>query len=169
MWIGPEFWRRVPVLVRAAAIALLFAQRHNLSQLNLAPTERILMKDSRHLAGLIGPTMVAIGVTEAINMDSFSTQTAPVVYLNGAILFVSGLAIVRAHNLWSWQWPVLVTLTGWVSMLGGLWRMSAPDAHQASEKVLIYATLAAIGAIGTFLSFKSYGAKASSPREPTDQ
>ncbi len=51
------------------------------------------MTDSKRMAGLVGPTMIAIGVTEAINMDVFATQFAPVVYLNGAILFVAGLAI----------------------------------------------------------------------------
>jgi hypothetical protein len=129
----------------------------------------MLMTDSRHLAGLVGPTMVAIGVTEAMNMDAFAAQTAPVVYLNGAILFVSGLAIVRAHNLWSRRWPVLVTLTGWVSMVGGLWRMCAPNAPQGNENMSTYMVLAAIGAIGAFLGFKAYGPKGSAAREPSDQ
>ncbi len=77
------------------------------------------MTHSRHLAGLIGPAMVGLGVTEAINMDVFANQIAPVVYLNGAILFVAGLAIVRAHNLWAWRWPDIMTLTGWVALIGG--------------------------------------------------
>lgn len=70
------------------------------------------MTDSRQLAGLVGPTMIAIGVTEAMNMDVFATQIAPVVYLNGAIFFVAGLALIRAHNRWTWRWPVLITVTG---------------------------------------------------------
>ena len=49
----------------------------------------IVMTDSRQLAGLIGPTMLAVGGTEAINMEVFSNQIAPVVYLNGTILFVA--------------------------------------------------------------------------------
>ncbi len=126
------------------------------------------MTDSRELAGLIGPAMVALAVTEAINMDVFANQIAPVVYLNGAILFVAGLAIVRAHNLWTWRWPIIVTLTGWVTLLGGLWRMAAPDAPQAAENVVTYVVLAAVGAIGAILSVKAYGPKASSAREPTD-
>src|SRR5450631_621830 len=79
----------------------------------------MVMTDSKQLAGLIGPTMVALGTTEAINIEVFSNQIAPVVYLNGAILFVAGLAIVRAHNLWTWRWPVIMTLTGWVALFGG--------------------------------------------------
>ena len=126
------------------------------------------MTDSRQLAGLIGPAMVAIGVTEAINIDAFANQIAPVVYLNGAILFVTGLAVVRAHNLWTWRWPVIITLTGWVAMIGGLWRMAAPGAPQAAENGLTYAVLAAIGAIGVILSVKAYGPKLSPAQEPPD-
>ena len=126
------------------------------------------MTDPRQLAGLIGPTMVAIGVTEAINIDAFANQMASVIYLNGAILFVTGLAIVRAHSHWTWRWPVIITLTGWVAMIGGLWRMAAPDAPQAAENGLTYVVLAAVGAIGVILSVKAYGPKVSSAQEPPD-
>ena len=126
------------------------------------------MTDPRQLAGLIGPTMVAIGVSEAINMDAFDNQMAPVVYLNGTILLVTGLAIVRAHNIWTWHWPVFITLTGWAAMIGGLWRMVAPDAPQAPENGLTYVVLTAIGAIGAILSVKAYGPKVSSALEPPD-
>lgn len=126
------------------------------------------MTDSRQLAGLIGPTMVALGVTEAINMDVFANQIAPVVYLNGAILFVAGLALVRAHNLWTWRWPIIITLTGWVALIVGLWRMAVPDAPQAAENVVTYVVLAAIGAIGAILSVKAYGSRMFSALGPSD-
>ncbi len=123
------------------------------------------MTHSRQLAGLIGPTMIALGVTEAINMDVFANQIAPVVYLNGAILFIAGLAIVRAHNLWTWRWPVIITLTGWVALFVGLWRMVAPNAPLAAENVLTYAVLAAIAVIGAILSLTAYLPKAFSPQD----
>lgn len=126
------------------------------------------MTDSKQLAGLIGPTMVALGATEASNMEVLSNQMAPAVYLNGSILFVVGLAIVRAHNLWTWRWPVIMTLTGWVALFGGLWRMAEPNAPQAAENVLTYAMLAAIGAIGVILSVKAYGSKVFPAEEPPD-
>lgn len=124
--------------------------------------------DSKQLAGFIGPIMVALGVTEVINMDVFAKQIAPVVYLNGAILFVAGLAIVRAHNLWAWRWPVVITLIGWIALIFGLWRMAAPDAPQADDNVFTYVGLAAIGAIGTMLSVMAYGPKRFSAQEPLD-
>lgn len=123
------------------------------------------MTDSRQLAGLIGPTLVALGVTEAINLDIFAGQIAPVVYLDGTILFVVGLALVRAHNRWMWRWPVLITLTGWVLLLGGLYRMVAPDAPQAPQNVASYGMLAALAALGLFLCYKGYGPEDAEPRE----
>lgn len=126
------------------------------------------MADPRQLAGLIGPSMVAIGITEAMNMGAFADQIAPVVYLDGTILFVAGLAIVRVHGLRSRGWAVIMTLTGWAAMLGGLWRMAVPDAPQAAESWLTYLLLAAIVAIGAILTVKAYGPKFSSERAPPD-
>lgn len=126
------------------------------------------MTDSRQLAGLVGPGMVAIGVTEAMNLEVFATQIAPVVYLNGTMLFIAGLAIVRAQNHWSWHWPVIMTLVGWVAMSGGLWRMAFPRAPQSAENWLSYLLLALIGAIGLFLSFKAFGSGTPSGGSPPD-
>ena len=99
-------------------------------------------------------------------MEMFSNQIAPVVYLNGPILFVAGLAIVRAHNFWNWRWPVLITLSGWAALIGGLWRMTEPNAPQATANVLTYAVLAAMAAIGVLLSVMAYGPKVLSGQNP---
>src|SRR5580765_6511409 len=69
---------------------------------------------SRAIAGIAGPTMVAIGASEALTYRIWASNIAPLISLNGALLFVAGLAIVRAHNRWTRGWPVLVTLTGWL-------------------------------------------------------
>lgn len=114
------------------------------------------MTDSKQLAALIGPSMIAIAATEALNMPMFAHQVAPVVYLNGAILFVAGLALVRAHNRWSWSWSTLITITGWVLLLGGLYRMIAPAAPQASAGIESYAMFALLVAIGLLLTYKGY-------------
>jgi len=73
-----------------------------------------------------------------MNLDVFTAAAgpslAPFVYLNGTLLFVAGPAIVRAHNRWTRGWPALITLVGWLAMLGGLGRMVAPvSAQQAGQ------------------------------------
>ncbi len=117
------------------------------------------MAESRRLAGLIGPTMIALGATEALNIRMFEAQIAPVVYLNGTILFVAGLALIRAHNRWVRNWPALVTLTGWALLLAGLYRMIAPEAPQARAGAVTYVVLASLVALGLFLTLKGYERK----------
>lgn len=117
------------------------------------------MEDSRQLAGLIGPTLIALGATEALNLDMFASQMAPVVYLNGGILFVTGLALVRAHNRWVWNWPVLITLTAWIVFLGGLYRMTVPNAPQAPQDGASYVMFAVIALVGAILTYQAYGVR----------
>jgi len=58
------------------------------------------MADPRHMAGLAGPTLMAVTASEALNLDIWSGVSPALVYLNGVLLFVAGLAIVRTHNVW---------------------------------------------------------------------
>lgn len=68
-----------------------------------------------------------ISISEWVNLRILRANISPsVIYLNGTLLFVAGLSIVRVHNRWTGSWPVLVTLVGWLSILGGLVRMCAP-------------------------------------------
>ena len=114
------------------------------------------MANSRQLARLIGPTMIALGATEALNLEMFAHQIAPVVYLDGTLLFVAGLALIGAHNRWFLNWPLLITITGWALLAGGLYRMIAPEAPQAPQNEMSYAMFGALGIVGLFLSYKGY-------------
>jgi hypothetical protein len=114
------------------------------------------MTNPRTIAGLIGPALMTIVASETINLHIWTTHIATLTYLNGCMLFVAGLAVVRAHNVWTRRWPVFVTLVGWLAMAGGLYRMFAPEAPQPSESIATYAALAMLFAIGCLLTFKAY-------------
>lgn len=118
------------------------------------------MTNSKSIAGLLGPTLIAISMSEWVSLRILWANTSPsVIYLNGSLLFVAGLAIVRAHNRWAGGWPVLVTLTGWFLMLAGLIRMFAPvyAQREAENNTAVYGLLIVLLAVGVFLSFKAYG------------
>jgi hypothetical protein len=86
------------------------------------------------IAGLMGPTLVAIAAAMVLNFASFPELAEQVsrdpslifIFLSGILLFVAGLAIVRVHNVWVGGGPVLVTVLGWVAILSGLARMLFP-------------------------------------------
>ena len=116
----------------------------------------VRMPVSRSLAALIGPSLVAIALSEALNIRIFAGNAPAVVYLNGAILFVAGLAIIRAHNLWVWQWPVAVTLTGWLLAGLGLFRLFAPELQPGGRNAAIFFGIFVAFVLGCFLTFKAY-------------
>jgi uncharacterized membrane protein HdeD (DUF308 family) len=94
------------------------------------------MANSKQIAGLIGPTLAALLVSEfpLVQPHLYDNQIPPVVYLSGVLMFVAGLAVVRAHNIWARNWTVLVTLTGWFFLVLGLVRMfAASQYHQAAR------------------------------------
>lgn len=106
--------------------------------------------------------MIAMLVSEfpLVQPHLYDLQIPPVVYLSGVLLFVAGLAIVRAHNVWVPDWTVLVTLTGWLALLVGLLRMFSAGGYQrqaASMPSSVFMVLEAILlAIAVFMTYKAY-------------
>ena len=114
------------------------------------------MAEPRRIAGLAGPTLMAVTLSEALNLDIWRGVSPTLVYLNGVLLFVAGLAIVRAHNVWSRRWTVVVTLLGWAALLAGLARMFAPAAPQLGETPSTYGVIGLLFLAGAFLTFQAY-------------
>jgi len=117
--------------------------------------------DPKRIAGIVGPVLVAIILTENpfVNPNLYDDQIPPVVYLSGVLFFVAGLLTVRAHNRWSGGWPILITLFGWLAVGLGLVRMTFPHAYIATNTTQGGAVLAIEGALlalGIFLTYKGY-------------
>lgn len=112
--------------------------------------------NSKFIASLLGPTVVAVTVSEAINLRIWDTSLPQVVYLNGMILFSAGLGVVRFHNRWRPDWTVTITIFGWIVMLAGLFRLFFPNAEQAEATPVTYLFVAALGLLGLFWCFKGY-------------
>ena len=60
------------------------------------------------------------------------------IYLSGVLSLLAGLAIVIAHNRWSGGWPVIITVLGWLMVIGGVIRIVVPQVVQtvAGDRLL---------------------------------
>lgn len=120
------------------------------------------MQNSKQLAGLIGPIVSVMTISEALNEGIWVKNIAPVIYLNGTLLFVAALAILRIHNHWVRHWSVLITLVGWFSLLLGLFRMFAPSFFlqgvQNTTPFMRVILPIVLSTIGVFLAYKGYSA-----------
>ena len=125
-------------------------------------------RTSRYLAKLIGPVFLAIGVGMLINAPVYRLlgdqflQSAALIYLSGLLVLPAGIAIVLAHNVWTADWRVLITVFGWLAVIGGTARIVLPQFVQyAGGAIFHLSMLPFIGGVivlvlGGVLSFFGY-------------
>ncbi len=95
------------------------------------------METSLFLAQLIGPVLIVIGVglllkqTEFREMATDFLSSRALIFVSGLLTLVTGLAIVLTHNVWEFNWPVIITILGWLSVFGGVFRILFPDSVQS--------------------------------------
>lgn len=91
------------------------------------------MTNSELIAGLAGPLLMAVAFAILVNRAVLTTIIAEagsspaMIFFAGILTLLAGLAIVRAHNVWTADWRGLVTLIGWLAVIGGLARIVVPD------------------------------------------
>jgi hypothetical protein len=119
--------------------------------------------NSRQLGGLLGPAIAVILLSEfpLIQPHLYEAQIPPVIYLSGIIMFVSGLALLQAHNVWQKNWTVLITLAGWILLLLGLVRMFAASQYQqaiqGASSITFMVLEGCLFLVALTITFKAYG------------
>lgn len=126
------------------------------------------MYPSLFLAQLIGPTLLVIGLGMIVSRDAYRTMaqeflgSRALIYIAGILAFVPGLAIVLTHNVWVAGWPVIITLFGWLALLGGIFRLIFPqEVTRIGSRIIAMPSALTVGgivvlALGAVLSFFGY-------------
>jgi uncharacterized membrane protein HdeD (DUF308 family) len=126
------------------------------------------MERSRFIAKLIGPICIAGGAGMLFNTAVFKAMFERglhdhlLIYIAGLIALTSGLAILALHNTWQCNWTVLITLFGWLAIIGGIVRMVAPQfIEQLGERIIGHANFFVIDGwiavlLGVLLSYFAY-------------
>ena len=122
--------------------------------------------DPRFLDAVFGPAFLLMGLShllqprmwvrffEAVRRSGFAAAIVPLLTLP------FGLVLVAGHNLWMWDWPVLLTLAGWgMAIKGAVYllipgladrALSQPMATSPRTFQIVGATMAVVGAILTW-------------------
>ena len=126
------------------------------------------MQTSKFLARLIGPFLVAIGAGLLLNTDVFEAMAAEflkspaLIFLSGLLTLTAGLAIVNTHNVWTADWRVIVTIFGWLGVIGGALRIVFPQLVAQVGTTMLAQRGIAVGAwivvllLGLWLSYLGY-------------
>jgi uncharacterized membrane protein len=126
------------------------------------------MPTSIFLAKLIGPLALAVGIGLVANAAVYRKlaeeflRSHALIYLSGLLAMTGGVAVVLAHNVWTADWRIVITLLGWLAAIGGAERIVTPQLSQqlgrwmmARPATLIIAA-AVWPAIGALLCFYGY-------------
>ncbi|MAX79884.1 MAG: hypothetical protein CL843_06890 [Crocinitomicaceae bacterium] len=114
------------------------------------------MELSFQIAGIIGPVLMVLIISEYLNFDIWKDVHPTLVYLNGLVFLILGVTVIRLHNYWSFQWEVSITIFGWLMALAGILRMFFPKAKQLSKSTFTNLVLLLLFLFGTFLTAKAY-------------
>jgi hypothetical protein len=91
------------------------------------------MATSVFLARLIGPVALVAAISLFMNTAAYRAmaqefmRSPALIYLSGLLTMTAGMAIVLSHNVWVANWPVLITIFGWLAVIGGAVRIALPD------------------------------------------
>lgn len=127
------------------------------------------METSLFLARLIGPIFIIIGIGLFLNRDMYRTAAEEVFksralfYVFGALALAGGLAIVLNHNVWAWDWPVIITVVGWLMIVRGTFHILFPQQigdlaarMLARGPQLLLVSGAVVFVLGAILSWKGF-------------
>lgn len=91
------------------------------------------LSTSFFIAKLLGPTFTLIGLSVLLREHAFrailqdAAHSAALLYLSGFLSFISGLLLVLAHNIWSPDWRLVITLVGWIAIARGFVTIFQPQ------------------------------------------
>jgi hypothetical protein len=126
------------------------------------------MTNAELIAGYAGPLFVAVALALLINRRVVSELVTGIpnrpefIFFSGIFTLIAGLAIVRAHNVWAAEWTLIVTILGWLCVIGGAIRIIWPqrvttlrNAVMGTENAITAWALVAL-LLGAFLTAKGY-------------
>ena len=128
------------------------------------------MQPAVFIARLVGPVFVAVGLGILLNGTFYTAlileavHSPTLIYFSGLLALVPGLAILNVHRTWS-GWPVIVTIVGWLMVIGGAFRLVLPAttatlAGDIYTKAAVLLTIAIIMVVvGAYLCFEGYRRK----------
>lgn len=97
------------------------------------------MNLSNYLAEVLGLSIIAVSLALLIKPKYLKrlfieVENETTMFFGGIISLVLGLAMVLAHNVWVYDWQVIVTIFGWCSLLKGLSALFMPELMKKCAK-----------------------------------
>jgi cytochrome bd-type quinol oxidase subunit 2 len=83
------------------------------------------MDKSRFLAKALGIYLLIVGLSMILNMQHFIRilnsliHNEPLMFVTGFFTLILGVLFVLSHNIWQWNWRVIITIIAWITLIKG--------------------------------------------------
>ncbi|MBL4756340.1 MAG: hypothetical protein JKY32_01490 [Rhizobiales bacterium] len=126
------------------------------------------MSNSIFIAKLMGPMMLVAGITYLMNIERLKAMGREIMESPGLLLVVGfltlllGLVLVNTHNVWVADWPVIITLFGWMALVSGTMRTMFPTqmvsigTSMINNNLLLRSVSVLQIALGAYLCWEAY-------------
>ncbi len=100
------------------------------------------MNTSRFLSKVLGIYLIIISMMLFTNMHMNVSLihaligNAPLMYVTGFFTVILGLLMVVSHNIWEWNWRVIITIIAWIILLKGLSILFFP--HMIDKTTMLF-------------------------------
>ena len=126
------------------------------------------MEVTYFLSKLLGVYMMVVGFGMLIHGDRVRALLLELVasplmlFTTGFMALLFGSYIVAVHNVWEYEWPVMITIIGWVALVKGMVRVAFPDlavkmlGDVLKNKMAYYVFAALAFLLGSFMMYMGY-------------
>jgi len=79
------------------------------------------------LFGAISTLAIIIRYKFHLAMEENAAKNPTTIYLSGFVFLMLGILVTVSHQVWTWDWRVVITILGWLILLKGVMRTLFPD------------------------------------------
>lgn len=129
------------------------------------------MNLSIFLAKVLGIYFLVVGLAILFNLRRTTSiiygviQNPSLQLIFGIVTSTIGILLVVSHNIWIRDWPVIITIIGWLILIKGVLNLISPNIASALARPFIqsrasrtFSALISL-AIGLYLCFEGFGLK----------
>lgn len=79
------------------------------------------------LFGAISTLAIIVRYKSHLDLEESASQNPAAVHLSGFIILLLGVLLTVSHQVWTWDWRVVITVLGWLILVKGAMRILFPD------------------------------------------
>ena len=79
------------------------------------------------LFGAISTLAILVRYKTYLEMEEDAIKNPGITYLSGFFILIIGILLTVSHQVWTWDWRVIITIASWLLLIKGTIRIVFPE------------------------------------------